>query len=125
MECLITKPTRITSHSSTILYVILTNKPEKFKKCNVFDPGLSDHCLNYGIMPLKATQHRSRIISLRSYRNVDMDGLKIDLETAPWHVGEMFDSLDDRYYYCTSLLNTVLDDHSPQKNMRVRARDVA
>ena len=53
-----------------------------------------------------------------------MDDLKSDLATAPWHVGEIFDSLDERYHFWTSLLNTVLDDHAPQKNMRVRARDV-
>ena len=53
-----------------------------------------------------------------------MDDLKRDLATAPWHVGDIFDSLDERYHYWTSLLNTVLDDHAPRKKMRVRARDV-
>ena len=124
LECLIAEPTRITPHSSTLLDVILTNKAEKFKNCNVFDPGLSDHCLVYGIMSLRAIQHRSRTIQFRSYKNTDMDDLKSDLATAPWHVGEIFDSLDERYHFWTSLLNTVLDDHAPQKKMRVRARDV-
>ena len=35
LECLITEPTRITPLSSTLLDVILANKAEKFKKCNV------------------------------------------------------------------------------------------
>lgn len=41
----------------------------------------------------------------------------------PWHVGEMFESVDDSYYHWTSLLNTIFK-HMPVKRMKVRAKDV-
>ena len=82
-ECLVDKPTRITNHSSTLLDVILTNKPELFHKHGIFEPGLSDHCLVYGEMKLKAVKYRHKIIQFRSYKNVDMEALKRDLETTP------------------------------------------
>jgi len=43
---------------------------------------------------------------------------------APWHVGYMFDSIKDKYSFCDSLLNYVLDEHVPFKKLRVRAQDV-
>ena len=41
----------------------------------------------------------------------------------PWHVGEMFESVDDSYYHWTSLLNTIFK-HMPVKRMKLRAKDV-
>ena len=47
-----------------------------------------------------------------------------DLSSAPWHVGDIFDSLDDQYSYWNLLMNQVLDDHVPLRRMKVRAHDV-
>ena len=46
------------------------------------------------------------------------------MRTAPWHVGEMFESVHDSYYYWTSLLNTILDEHMPVKRMKMKAKHV-
>ena len=43
---------------------------------------------------------------------------------APWHVGDIFDSIEDKYSFWDSLLNYVLDEHAPFKKLRVRAQDV-
>ena len=43
---------------------------------------------------------------------------------APWHVGEIFDEIDDQAYYWSTLLRNVVDDHLPFKKMRVRDKDV-
>jgi hypothetical protein len=40
------------------------------------------------------------------------------MRSAPWHVGEMFDSIDDKYYYWNLLFNDVL------RRMRVRSKDI-
>lgn len=62
-SCLIDKPTRITDHSQTLLDIFLTNKPDLFQGCDVFNPELSDHALVYGILKIKATYHPSKIIT--------------------------------------------------------------
>jgi len=55
---------------------------------------------------------------------MDEENFLNDLRTAPWHVGNIFDSIDDQYHYWESLLNNILDDHAPLKKMRVRETDV-
>ena len=50
LTCVITRPTRITNNSQTLIDVNFTNKPELFKDCGVCEVGISDHALVYGLM---------------------------------------------------------------------------
>ena len=124
MQCLITKPTRITSTSETLLDVILTNKPNLFRTGGSFNPEISDHHLIYGILKQSALQHRRKTITFRSLKNVDMDQLNEDLASAPWTVGETFDAIEDQYGTWKTIFESVLDKHMPKKKMRVRQKDV-
>ena len=66
----------------------------------------------------------SKVISFRSFKNLNENELLKDLGVASWHVGDIFASVDDRYFYWSKLVNDVLDNHAPQKKLRVRSRDV-
>lgn len=116
LSCLINKPTRITITSRTLIDVILTNKPEIFKESDVYDPGLSDHRMVYAVTRENATHYPSKVISFRSFKK--------DLSVAPWHVGDIFDSVDDRCFYSSKVVNYALHKHAPQKKLRVRSKDV-
>ena len=125
LSCLINKPTRMTDTSRTLIDVILTNltnKPEIFKESDVYDPGLSDHRMAYAVTRENAIHYPSKVISFRSVKNEEE--LLKDLSVAPRHVGNIFDSVDDRYFYWSKLVNDVLDNHAPQKKLRVWSRDV-
>lgn len=124
LSCLINKPTRITNTSRTLIDVILTNKPEIFKESDVYDPGLSDHRMVYAVTRENATHYPSKVISFRSFKNLSEDDLLKDLSVAPWHVGDIFDSVDDRCFYSSKVVNYALDKHVPQKKLRVRSKDV-
>ena len=43
---------------------------------------------------------------------------------APWHVGEIFDDLDDAYDYWRNLFDSIANGHAPMRKKRVRERDV-
>ena len=43
---------------------------------------------------------------------------------APWHVRVILESVYDQYEYWEALLNNIVDDHLPTRNMRVRAHNV-
>ena len=88
LTCLIKKPTRVTTTTSTLLEVILTNKPELFRIADVFNPGISDHAMVYGVTNMKAIYHKSKFVTFRSYKKMKQDKLLYYIETAPSHVGE-------------------------------------
>ena len=97
MQCLITKPTRITPTPETLLDVILSNKPNLFRKEGSFNQEICDNHFIYGVLKQSALQHRWKTITFRSLKNVNTDQLNGDLANAPWTVGETFDAIEDQY----------------------------
>ena len=125
LECLIKDPTRITPTSETHLDVILTNKLELFKTSGAQNPEMSDHHLVYGIiMKERMSQHERKVVTFRSTRTLDVEKLNEDLSSAPWNVMDSFDTLDEKYLFWESLLNTIVEKHMPTKRMRFRKVDV-
>ena len=124
LECMIREPTRITLNSTSLLNVILTNKPELFKKCGTYDPAMSVHCMIYGEMSEKIQEHRPKTITLRQMKNTNFELLSRDLSYAPWHVGDIFSDVDDKYDYWKCLFDRVVDDHAPITEKRVREKDI-
>lgn len=93
-ECLITQPTRIQTRD-----VILTNQPNLFIHSGVYDPGLSDHPLVYGFVQEKEPKCKARVIKFRSTKNLNEDDFKNHLRCALWHVGEVFDDVEDQVVF--------------------------
>ena len=72
----------------------------------------------------KAAKVKPRIIRFRSVKNFDEEKFQEHLNSAPWHVGEVFDSVEDRVGFISTLLTEIVNDHMPLKQMRVRDQDV-
>ena len=122
LTCLITEPTRVTMHSRTLLDVLLTNTPEMFTRCGVYNPEISDHCLIYGEMTDKVCKHKSKTITFRQTKNTDFQLFNEDLLNAPWHVSDIFTCVDDKYDYWRGLFENIANQHAPIKRKRVREK---
>ena len=77
-----------------------------------------------GFSKEKLQRHPKKVITFRSYKNFDDEKFTQDLSEAPWHVGEVFDDLEDHVYYWNTLMANIIDENLPLKKMRVRAKDV-
>ena len=124
LECLITEPTRVTYSSSTLLDVILTNKPQLFKRSGVLNPEISDHYLTFALMESKIPKHRQKVVTFRSTKSLDVKMLNEELTNAPWWVMNIFDTMDDKWNYWKALFDSILETHTPMRKMRVRQVDV-
>ena len=127
-DCMITTPTRIqmqgANTTQSLIDVILTNQPQLFGDCGVYNPEISDHALVYGFLNEKVKPQKGKIIKFRSFKHFDEEKYKDDLMQAPWHVGEIFDTADDKTSFLETLLSSIVDEHLPEKKMRVRSQDV-
>ena len=112
LHCLINFPTRVTANSQTLIDMMLTNNPDLFKNCGVYNPEISDHSMIYGEMTEKVKTQT---------KTTDFDNFNKDLIDAPWHVGEIFDDLDDAY---DSMIGDIANEHAPMRKKRVCERDV-
>lgn len=103
-NCLIDKPARIQIRGLTtrtlIIDILLPNKPEMFKRSGTYNSELSDHALIYGIIKEKVKHHRGKVIKFRSAKHFNPENFKEHLSSVPWHVGDIFKSVDDqcRFY---------------------------
>ena len=79
-----------------------------FSNCGVYNPEISDHALIYGFIKEKAKPQKGRIIKFRSRRNFDEEHYKKDLRHAPWHVGDIFDTVDDKAGFWEALMASIL-----------------
>ena len=78
----------------------------------------------YGEMTEKVKKHTTKTLIHRQTKTTDFDNFNKDLLDAPWHVGEIFDDLDDAYDYWRNLFDSIANEHAPIRKKRVRERDV-
>lgn len=69
----------------------------------------------YDVTTTRAKYLPTKVISFRSLKNLHEEEFMFDLSSASWHVGDIFDSLDDQCSYLNLLMNQNLDDHVPLK----------
>ena len=68
--------------------------------------------------------HPRKVVTFRNIKTINDESFCEELRAAPWHVGSIFESIDDQWFYWSSLPNYIIDQHTPIKRMRVRATDV-
>lgn len=112
----------IVSHS--LVDVLLTNRPELFKKRGNYYPALSDHALIFGVIRDMIKTNKSKIIYFRSFKNFNIETFNQQLSLAPWHVGKIFEDVEDQLFYWNTLMKNIVDEHAPVRKTRVRDKDV-
>jgi exonuclease III len=120
---LIDKPTRSTSHSSTLIDHIYTTT-NKVTDSGVLDLGISDHDLVYCIHKGYVPRPPPKVINTRQWKQFNADAFLLELELFPWSVLEAFDSVDDSWSVLQHTLCSIFDKHAPQVTRRVRGESV-
>ena len=122
LDCLITKATRKTKTSETLLDLILTSNKKKTLVSDVVDTQISDHSLT--ILRSTAPKLRSRKVYLRSLKNFKRDKFIQDLQMAPFSIVDLFDEVNDKLYAFEQLYSEILNEHAPLKQTVVRGNQV-
>ena len=125
MTNLFREPTRVTATSSTLIDVILTNRPRSFLTSGTFDLGLIDHHLDYAV----SRSHRPRTFPItgerRTVKNYDPERFCDDLHSTPSDIPYTFEDIDDIYWAWSYLLSSILDNHSPIKRKTANLEHVS
>ena len=117
----IKEPTRVTETTSTLLDLLITTDTSKITASGTFDPGLSDHCLIYGIIKLTRSRTSPKYINAKNYKRVNVDRLKHDFSTAPWSAIEAFEDVDDVAWAWETLYKDIISEHIPQRRVKIRS----
>ena len=80
----INEPTRITETTSTLIDLILTNKPEYISTVGVLHLGISDHSLVYAVRKFELPKSRPTIKEVRDFKHFSESQFRADLLQVPW-----------------------------------------
>ena len=109
----VTKPTRLTDKSESLLDVILVSNANQVLESDVLISSISDHDLVYMKLRLKRQKSPPIFTTTRSFKNYSPSEFLKDIATSPWSVLDTFDDPDDKLFVFNVLFNDVLDQHAP------------
>ena len=119
---LITRPTRVTETTSSILDVILASDTKQVLNVMVLESSISDHDLVYITLKLKKERSKPVYITTRSYKHYKADAFYDDVSKAPWSIIDVFDDVEDKLHVFNLLFSSILDQHAPIKTFKVRGK---
>ena len=119
LEQLINKPTRVTSNSSTLIDLCVTNTATKTINSEVFHLAISDHSLIYMTYKTKYERIGKRIIEIRSMKKFTKEQCLWDLEQQNWNDIKLSSDPNIMWSKWKSLLMECIDRHDPLKHKRV------
>ena len=116
---LIESPTCYKSSNPSLIDVLLTSHKRRIANVLNINTGISDfHNLIACSTKMHVPRNTNRLIYYRSYKHFDETSFKHDLEIAPFHVGDMFDEVDDTFWFNHSLIQGIVDGHAPIKRKK-------
>ena len=119
---LITNPTCFKGDTPTLLDVVLTNMPKSFADSFNLDLGLSDFHNCIGVSSrMFAPSQKNRKIVYRSMKHFCNEDFQNDINLIPFHVADIFDDIDDAYWFSEKLFLSTLEKHAPTKTRTVKS----
>ena len=119
---MISKPTRVTRDSSSLLDVILTTNPHQVIQTTILENSISDHFTISALLRLKAPKpHRSRIL-IRTSKNYDSEKFSEDISKVIWNALDEISNVNSRLEHFNTEFLRVLDLHAPVKHMSFKHR---
>ena len=102
---------------------MITNKSVYIKTTGVLDTGLSDfHRLTYMVLKIHRPKPNRYKTVYRSTKGVDQGGFVESLSHCPFHIMDIFNEVDDKFYVCNSLYSDVVDEFFPVKARETKKR---
>ena len=100
----------------TLIDVILTSKRRGIASTLNVTTGISDfHILIAGSTKMHVSRNGNKNITYRSYKLFKKDSFKYDMDTAPFYVGNIFDDVDDIFWFNHILIQGIINGHAPMK----------
>ena len=87
----------VTTITSTLIDLFLTNEPSKFNTSGVSHTGLSDLSLIYWARKLLTPSVKPKVIKFRSYKHFNLNRFLTDIGQAPW---DQIESYNDPTLAC-------------------------
>ena len=126
LEQMVTKPTRITPTSKSLIDIILTTNSNLCCNTDVIHHSFSDHGLVETTIPTKIKMKRNNSTKhdqkeFRSFKHFDVDSFVKDLENVDWDINESR-PVTLAWNSFARKFNDICDIHAPTKTIRFKQK---
>ena len=109
----------------SLIDLIVTNKPKRFKSTISADTGLSDfHSMVCTSTKFHVPKQKLTTFTYRSYKHFNNESFLSDLSVIPYHITKIFDDIDDAYSVWNDLTMQVVNEHAPIKSKTIKGTRV-
>lgn len=121
---LVNRPTRVTPNSSTLLDIILSNKPDNHLRTCVFPVTLSDHYLVCTVIAgVSRLKREHNVIKFRDYKHFDTNKFLQDIDLCFSNPDSVdCNTVDSLWTMFKSDFLRLCDIHAPIRTMRLKNR---
>ena len=122
---IITMPTRVSDHTSSLLDLIFTDIPNQISSSGTLPPiGTSDHSVVFCKLLLKVHKPKSFSREIWNFHEADWHGLNGALSNAPFDTAyTIYDDINDIVHYWTKLVQLTAREYIPTRVVTIRMRD--
>ena len=121
MSNVIEGPTRVTSHSKTLIDLIVSTRKDLVKLRGTCPLGISDHDMIYATLLVSAPRAPPKIIKARNFKKFDETKFRRDIENTPFHVCNTFEDPSDVYHAWNLLFTNICNEQAPFRETKVRS----
>ena len=116
MRQLITKDTRVTAHSSTLIDLIFSNRADKVKTTEVIEKHISDHFIISVTFTTKSNIKKSKVIKCRPWHLADP--ITTQISFLKHHIRNENHTLEQKVSTLTNTLKYTVNEVCPEKCIR-------
>jgi hypothetical protein len=118
---IVSSPTCYKGDSPTLLDIVITNAHRNLQNTICIECDLSDfHHMVCFATKQYAPIRTKRTIMYRSYKKFNEVMFSEELGQAPYQVSEIFEDVNDSYWFCETLTKSIMDAHAPNKNRIIK-----
>ena len=115
---------RLTANSQTLIDVLFTSCPGSFSTSGTALLTGSDHLMIYGEHVEQHLISRPKIAKTRCFKKCNFDDLLYELHNVPWHLVDIYTSIDEMWDCWKSMFLSVIDKHAPLQSVRMRTNSL-
>ena len=109
----------------TLLDIALTTSPNRVTSTVNLNTGVSDfHHLVGFATKITVPKTGNAFVTYRSYKKFNEAEFRQDFANVPYQVSEIFDDIEDKYWFYETLTNEIINSHAPLKKRKTVANPV-
>ena len=119
LKNIIAEPTCHKSQHGSLIDVILSSNTNRVGSVINAANGISDfHNIIGFSTKIHVPRRHCQELTYRTYKHFDDISFRNDIAIAPYHVAEIFDDVDDNYWYHEKLISEIVNEHAPIKKRK-------